>query len=562
MKGGGEFTLFHVAKNNQHSEYSKGNGMKRSILALMAVSLIVALVMPALAETPKEGGVLVIARGADGNGFDPAYETDGPAFAVCNSIYDALIRYKKTNMDVEPLLAKSWDISEDGLTYTFHLHEGVKFHDGTEFDADAAAFTFVRLMKEPKVKWFGKGWEIPKQTREPIFWNVMSMDSAIDSLEATDKYTLVFHLKEVNAPFIQNLAMDFGSIISPTAYLKNPDEFLRNPVGTGPFIFKKWVRDDKIILEKNANYWDKANGGPYLDKLVFRTVPENSVRFLELLTGDIHICQAPSVADIPMAIKDDRVNCHLYPVFNIAYLGFNHTKPLWQNVHMRRAVAHAINYDAIINGLYGDMGKRAVNPIPPGMLGYHDGIEGHKYDPELAKKELELAGYPEGKNLPDVNLWALSIPRSYMPEGLKVATLMIEDLNKVGIPARIVSYDYATYLEKQRQQDKTMDLFQLGWTSDNGDPDNTLSVLFDGLASDSVRTQWKNEEYHELMRLGVTTTDPVQREAIYKKALEIFDDQVAAVPIAHTTSASPVSPKVQNYIPHPVRNYYKDVWLK
>jgi peptide/nickel transport system substrate-binding protein len=529
---------------------------------MLAVSLVLLFSTPLVAGTPKEGGVMVVARGADGNGFDPAYETDGVAFTVCNNIYEALVKNKATSMDVEPLLAKSWNVSKDGLTYTFHLHKGVKFHDGTEFDADAAAFTFVRLMSTPRIKWFGKGWEIPKQTRKAIFWRVMKMEDTIASIEAKDKYTLVFHLNKPSAPFVQNLAMDFGSIISPTAYLKNPDEFLRNPVGTGPFVFEKWIRDDRIILKKNTDYWNKKNGGPYLDQLIFRTIPENSVRFLSLMAGDIHICLSPSIADIPIAEKADNIVVKVVTAYNIAYLGFNHTKPIWQNAHMRRAVAHAINYDAIINGIYGKMGERAVNPLPKGLLGYNDKIEGYEYNVELAKKELALAGYPDGKGLPMVTLFALPIARSYMPEGLKAATLMIGDLNNAGIPARIMSYDYATFRRKQKEQDPDMDLFQLGWTSDNGDPDNTLSVLFDGLASNDVRTQWKNERYHELMVQGVTTTDPAKRHAIYNKALELMHEEAPVIPIAHAKKMVVYSSQVQNYVPHPVRLCFKDLWLK
>jgi len=536
--------------------------MKKTGWFLLAVILCFLFSTPLIAGVPKEGGVMVVSRGADGNGFDPAYETDGPSFVVCNNIYEALVKYKATSMDIEPLLAKAWEVSDDGLKYTFHLHRGVKFHDGTEFDADAAAFTFVRLMTTPRVKWFGKGWEIPKQTRPAIFWRVMKMDDTIDYIEAKDEYTLVFHLKTPNAPFIQNLAMDFGSIISPTAYLKNPAKFLRNPVGTGPFVFQQWVRDDKIVLKKNTEYWNKKNGGPYLDKLIFRTIPENSVRFLSLMTGDIHICQDPSITDLPIAEKADNVVVQSVTTYNICYLGFNHTKPLWQNVHMRRAIAHAINYDAIIKGIYGKMGERAVNALPKGLLGYNENITGYEYNVELAKKELALAGYPEGKDLPVVTLYALPIGRVYLPEGLKAATLIIGDLNKAGIPARIMSYDYATFMRKQKKQDPEMDLFELGWTSDNGDPDNTLSVLFDGLASESVRTQWKNDMYHELMIKGITTVDPAKRHAIYNEALEIMHEDVAVVPLAHAKKLIFYSPKVRNFVVHPVRYIFKDIWLK
>ena len=208
---------------------------------------------------------------------------------VCDNIFEALVFYADESTALEPGLAESWDISPDGKTYTFHLRKGVQFHDGTPFNADAVVFSIGRMMKERNVKFNGKGWEIPAQDRPPEYWVSMEMDKTVGAIEAVDEYTVVFKLKRVEAPFMANMGMDFADIISPTAFMKNPKEFIRNPVGTGPFKFVKWVKDDRIILAKNENYWDKS-GGPYLDKVIFRSIPENSVRFLELKTGNIHIC--------------------------------------------------------------------------------------------------------------------------------------------------------------------------------------------------------------------------------------------------------------------------------
>ena len=288
------------------------------------------------AAEPKMGGTLVFGRGGDSVGLDPAYETDGNSFMICDNILEALVAYKDESTALEPGLAESWDISSDGKTYTFHLRKGVKFHDGTPFNADAVVFSIGRMMKDRKVKFTGKGYDIPAQERPPEYWVSMEMDDIVDSIEATDDNTVVFKLKKVNAPFLANMGMDFADIISPTAFLKNPKEFVRNPVGTGPFKFVEWIKDDRIVLEKNPDYWDKS-GGPYLDKVVFRAIPENSVRFLELKSGGIHICQFPNPADIPLAKQDPNLQIISQPGMNIGYLGFNWTKPLWQNINLRRA---------------------------------------------------------------------------------------------------------------------------------------------------------------------------------------------------------------------------------
>jgi peptide/nickel transport system substrate-binding protein len=359
------------------------------------------------------------------------------------------------------------------------------------------------------------------------------------------------------------MGMDFADIISPTAFMKNPKEFLRNPVGTGPFAFVNWVKDDRIVLKKFKGYWDKA-GGPYLDKVVFRSIPENSVRFLELKTGNINICQFPNPADIDLAKKDKNIKLTIQPGMNVGYLSFNHTKEPWKsNLHLRKAIGHAINRKAIVDNIYQGMGQVASNPIPPTMWGYNKSIPGFVYDVELAKQELAKAGYPEGKGLHEVTLWSMPVPRPYNPEGLKVGVAMISDLAKVGIKARIVSYDWGTYLKRQREQPDDMDLFQLGWTGDNGDPDNFLAVLFDGLASSSIRTQWKNAEYHDLMTQGKQTVDQDKRTKIYEKALQVIFDDVGTIPIAHSTVIWPATKNVMNFKLHPTGSVrMKNVYLK
>ena len=516
----------------------------------------------AFAAEPKKGGTLVFGRSSDSVGLDPAYETDGNSFMVCNNVYEGLVHYADESTSLEPGLAESWEISPDGKTYTFHLRKGVKFHDGTAFNADAVVFSIGRMMKNRNVKFVGKGWEIPPQERPPEYWVSMEMDDTVDSIEAANDSTVVFKLKKVNAPFLANMGMDFAYIISPDAFVKNPKEFVRNPVGTGPFKFVKWVKDDQIVLDKNPDYWNKA-GGPYLDKVVFRAIPENSVRFLELKTGSIHICVFPNAADIPLAKQDPNLKIISQPGMNIGYLGYNLTKPLWQNLHLRRAVVHAINRKAIVDNIYQGMGVVAKNPIPPTMWSYNDSIQDFPFDPELAKKELQEAGFPEGKGLPEITLWSMPVARPYNPEGLKVGIAMISDLAKVGINARIVSYEWGTYLKRQRDQPEDMDLFQLGWTGDNGDPDNFLAVLFDGLASPAVRTQWKNEEYHKMMLDGRETVDQNKRTEIYKKAQQLLHDEVPVICVAHSTVIAPVQKKVMNFMLHPTSAMrLQNVWLE
>jgi len=531
-------------------------------LAILCIVLMIALAGTALAA-PKTGGTLVFGRGGDSVGLDPAYETDGNSFMVCDNIYEALVAYADESTNLEPGLAEKWDISPDGKIYTFSLRKGVKFHDGTAFNANAVVFSIGRMMKERNVKFYGEGWEIPPQERPPEYWVSMEMDDIIDSIEAIDDDTVVFRLKKVNAPFLANMGMDFADIISPTAFLKNPKEFLRNPVGTGPFKFVRWVKDDRIVLERNPDYWDKS-AGPYLDRLIFRAIPENSVRFLELKTGNIHICQFPNPADIVLAENDPNLKIISQPGMNIGYLSYNHTKEPWKsNLALRKAIAHAINRKAIVDNIYQGLGEVAKNPIPPTMWGYNHKVPGYTFDPAKAKELLKEAGFPNGEGLGEIALWSMPVPRPYNPEGLKVGEAMAADLADVGITAKVVTYEWGTYLKRQREQPEDMDLFQLGWTGDNGDPDNFLAVLFDGLASEAIRTQWHNERYHELMIQGRETIDQEKRAAIYQEAQQLLYEECPVIPIAHSTVKWPALNNVMNFKLHPTASVrMKNVWLK
>ncbi|MFZ0612412.1 MAG: ABC transporter substrate-binding protein [Desulfobacterales bacterium] len=534
--------------------------MKRLTVLMSVFALFLAATAVA---APKPGGTLVFGRGGDSVGLDPAYETDGNSFMICDNVFEALVFYKDESTALEPGLAQDWKIAPDGKTYTFHLRKGVKFHDGTPLDANAVVFSIGRMMKDRKVKFTGKGLEIPAQERPPEYWVSMEMDDIVESIEAVDDTTVVFKLKKVNAPFMANMGMDFADIISPTAFLKDPKEFIRNPVGTGPFKFVKWVKDDRIILEKNPDYWNKT-GGPYLDQLVFRSIPENSVRFLELKTGNIHICQFPNPADIALAEKDKSLKLVSQPGMNIGYVGYNLTKEPWKsNVNLRKAVAHAINRTAIVDNIYQGLGQVAKNPIPPTMWGYNDKVPGYVFDVAQAKDYLKKAGFADGNKLGEITLWSMPVPRPYNPEGLKVGEAMAADLAKVGITAKVVTFEWGTYLKRQREQPAEMDMFQLGWTGDNGDPDNFLAVLFDGLASSAVRTQWHNEKYHQLMIKGRETIDQEKRAEIYQEAQQLLYDECPVIPIAHSTVKWPEMKNVMNFKLHPTASVrMKDVWLE
>lgn len=528
-----------------------------------AVALVLILAGTATAADPKVGGTIIFGRGGDSSGLDPAFETDGNSFMICDNVFDQLVLYADESTDLVPGLATAWDVSEDGLTYTFHLREGVKFHDGTEMNADAVVFSIGRMMNEKKVKFTGDALPFPEKQPPAEYWLSMEMDNTIDSIEALDNNTVVFKLKRREAPFLANMAMDFAAIVSPAAVRKYGEDFRSNPVGTGPFRFVKWIKDDRIILEANDDYW---GGRPYLDQAIFRVIPDNSVRFLELKTGNISICQFPNTEDIELAEKDENLKLATQPGMNIGYVGFNHTKPLWQDKRIRKAIALAVNKKAIVDNIYYGLGQVAKNTIPPTMWGYNDDVIDHPYDPEAARKLLQEADFQgklkaAGQN--GISLWSMPVARPYNPNGMKVGEAIQADLRKVGIDVELVTFEWGTYLKKQRTQPPEMDLFQLGWTGDNGDPDNFLAVLLDGMADPNVRTQWKNEDYHNTIVKAKQANSRDERIQLYRHAQELINDEVPLINIAHSLVVWPELKTVRNFKLHPTSSVrLHKVWVE
>ncbi|SFG65343.1 peptide/nickel transport system substrate-binding protein [Desulfotomaculum arcticum] len=489
----------------------------------------------------KSENVLVWGRGGDSPVLDPAIATDGEAAKVTINVFDTLVEYKPENTEVRPALAKEWSVSEDGLVWTFKLRDDVKFHDGTPFNADAVVYNFNRWMKKDN----------PLNNGECKYWMYMfngyDEDSIVKSCEKTGDYEVKITLREPSAPFIQNIAMFSFGIASPTALEKYGNDFFKNPVGTGPFKFVEWVPDDRIVLEKNNEYWgEKAK----VDKAVFRSIPDNAARFLELQAGTIDMMDGINPDDVAAAKSNENFQIILRPSMNIGYLSLNMEKEPFDNLKVRQAISHAINKQAIIDAFFAGLAKPAKNPMPPSLWGYNDDITDYEYDPAKAKALLAEAGFPDGF---ETTLWAMPVPRPYMQQPQKIAEAIQADLAAVGIKAEIVSYEWGQYLEKAENGEHDMVL--LGWTGDNGDPDNFLYVLLDKdnavKGSSSNYSFYKNDQVHDLFIKAQREMDQDKRADLYKQAQEIIHNDAPMVPLDHSTDPIVLMKYVKGYIPHP-----------
>ncbi|RWR05037.1 ABC transporter substrate-binding protein [Siminovitchia fortis] len=489
-------------------------------------------------KTAESGGTMIYARGGDAVKLDPITVTDGESLIVTHQILETLVKYEKETADIVPGLAKDWEVSDDGTTYTFELEEGVKFHDGTDFNADAVVKNFERWMNGKDEA------EFPYFVSQ--FGGFKGEEAAvIKEVKAVDENKVEFTLFRPQAPFLKNLAMTPFGISSPAAIEKFGDKYIENPVGTGPFKFESWKRNDTITVVKNEDYWKE--GLPKLDKVIFKVITDNSARLNALIKGEVDLIDGLNPSDVEKVKADSNLQIFERPSMNIGYLGFNVEKEPFDNKKVRQAISHAINKQAIIDNFYEGTAEPAKNPIPPSINGYNDEIEDYEFDLDKAKKLLEEAGFKDGFKM---DLWAMPVPRPYMPNGQKVAEAIQADLEKLNIEVNIVSMEWGTYLEKVRDGEAPM--FMLGWTGDNGDADNFLYALLD---KDSIGSnnysRYASEDVHKLLIEAQTETDEDKRSELYKEALEIIHDDAPWVPLAHSVPQLAGKSTIDGFFPHP-----------
>ncbi|TCO71218.1 ABC transporter substrate-binding protein [Rhodovulum euryhalinum] len=514
---------------------------------LMATAGVLALVGTgaAMAQT------LVYCSEGSPEGFDPALYTAGTTFdASSHPVYNRLMEFETGTTNVVPGLAESVEVSEDGLEYTFKLREGVKFHANDsftptrDFNADDVIFTFERQWKadNPYNQVSGGTWE---------YFNGMSMPDLIKSIEKVDDTTVKFVLNRPEAPFIANMAMDFASIQSKEyadAMLEagTPEMLNQKPVGTGPFTFVAYQKDAVIRYAKNPDYWKE--GLPKVDNLVFAITPDASVRYQKLKAGECHVMPYPNPADV-QAMKDDpEINVLQQEGLNVGYLAYNSQMPPFDNPKVRKALNMAIDKQAIIDVVFQGSGQIAKNPIPPTMWSYNEAVEDDAYDPEAAKAMLA----EEGVTDLSMKVWAMPVQRPYNPNARRMAELIQADFAEIGVGVEIVSYEWGEYLERSSAVDRDGAVL-LGWTGDNGDPDNFLAVLLgcDGVGG-SNRAQWCHQPFEDVIQKAKVTADVAERTALYEEAQVIFKDQAPWATIAHSVVFMPVRPEVEGYKVHPL----------
>ncbi|MBC2890575.1 ABC transporter substrate-binding protein [Gordonibacter massiliensis (ex Traore et al. 2017)] len=494
-------------------------------------------------DAKKEGGDAPAAGGAsdtitysltaDPRAVDPAYFDDGESAVVSCNMYEGLYQYGKTDAKVSPCLAKDLpEISDDGLIYTIKLNEGIKFHDGTDFNAEAVKKSIERQL-EPN-----RNSDMPYAS---FVFGEEEAGNGVEKVEAVDDYTVKITMRAASAPFVKNLAMALASpIVAPSAIEKATDgQAITEPVGTGPYKFVNWTKGASLTLVANEDYWGDA---PKTKNLIFKIITEGNTRITSLINGECDIISSvdPSAVD---QIVDGGFELFSEDGMTINYMAFNTETGKCTDQEVRKAVAQAINVEEMVKSIYGDYATVANSVMPLWMAPYDKDVKQTAYDPDAAKKTLA------DKGITSLQCITYTTARPYNQKGGSDLARMIQGyLAEVGVDVSITEYDWTTY--KTKVQTDPYDICFYGWTGDNGDPDNFMNLLADTNWSMNV-AHWQDDEYKALIAKGLATPDGDERDAIYKQCEEMVAEKQPWVLISHSKNLLGYSPKVKDFYYHP-----------
>lgn len=509
----------------------------------------IVLLLSLLTSTPMAiaSGTLIYCSEGSPAGFDPAQYLTGTDFdASAETVFNRLVQFKRGSTDIEPGLAKSWTVSKDGLIYTFALQDNVQFHTTPyfkptrAFNADDVLFTFERMLNKNHP--FNKAYS----AQFPYFEG-MGMTTNIVKIEKLNDLSVRFTLKAVDAAFVYDMAMSFASIQSSeyaNQLLKSgkASQLNTQPIGTGPFIFERYQKDAQIRYLGNTKYWKP--GEVKIDHLIFAITPDAEIRYQKLKTNECQVSVYPRPADVAAMRADPNIIMLTQPGFNLGYLAYNVTHKPLEQLKVRQALDMSINKKAILLAVYQGSGQLAENVLPPTQWSYNKSIKDAPFNIAAAKKLLAEAGYPKGF---DLTLWAMPVQRPYNPNAMLMAQMIQSDWGKLGVHAKIVTYEWGEYVKRATNGEH--DTILIGWNGDNGDPDNWLGTLFscDAVSGGNNYSRWCYKPFEALIQHAKRSTDKAVRTKDYMEAQVIVKQQVPVTPIANSTVNQPVRKEVSHF---------------
>ncbi|MCY4756526.1 ABC transporter substrate-binding protein [Pelomonas aquatica] len=510
------------------------------------MKLAVPLLSIALALTPPaahaQGKPLVYCADASPEGFDPGMWDSASTNIVGTQMFDGLLGFRRPTTALMPKLAESWEISPDAKRFTFRLRAGVKFHSRPwfkptrDFNADDVLFTFRRFIDPnlPFNRAFPANFVYPQN---------LGLARMIEGIDRIDERTIRFRLRRPNVTFVANFAFAWAGIQSAeyAAQLLKAGQASQinvQPVGTGPFMFKSYAKDDVLRMTANPDYWGGHQPTP---ALVFSISREPNVRVQKIAAGECHVAAALRDVDIATLARNPNVGIEKIQALNISYLSFNLKKPPTDRREVREALDIAIDRDAIFKALFprGDA-MQAVSAFPPSIPGYNSKLK-NEFDPARAKALLARAGFANGL---DIDLWALPVQRSSNPNGQLMAQLIQQDWARIGVRAHIKTYEWGEYLKRANNGEHNV--YMSGWSGETGDADDFLTPNL-SCAANKSGVKFCNAEFEGLIDEARATPDAGKRIALYERAQEIFKRERPWITMAHSTVYIPVRKDVVGF---------------
>ena len=503
------------------------------------------------------GGTMVFGTSADPISMDGSYVSDGESLRVVRQLFETLVTTVPGGTEIEPLLASAYEPSNDGKTWTFTLRDGVKFHDGTDFDAEAVCFNFDR--------WFNFT-GVQQSASVSYYWQTVftgyaknedpSLGQSLYESCAATGGKAVINLTSSSASFLSGLALAAFSIASPAALVKYEADKVtgtgeeprfegtfgtQNPVGTGPFRFETFEPNNRLVIARFDDYWgDKAK----LDKVIFTPIADGPARRQALQSGDIQGYDLVDPADLqPLEAAGFQILDR--PAFNVAYVGFNTAKPPFDNLKIRQAIAHALNRQALVTAKYPPGAEVAKEFMPPSLFGYSDDVTEYPYDVEKAKTLIAESGVAN----PTLEFWyPTGVSRPYMPDPAANFQAFSADLEAAGFTVVPKSAPWSPdYLNAVDTGNTGMRL--LGWTGDFGDPDNFVGTFFR-----TQQTAWGplEESIYSDLEAARAESDEDARTELYQAVNNKIMEFLPGVPYVHTKPALAFAKGVTGYVPSPV----------
>ena len=539
--------------------------MSKKLGMLLALILVATMLGPVSAQDP-----VTFIWGSYTNPVQlySAVVTDGVSYTVLNQGCESLMGFEASTTNVIPSLATDLSSNDELTVWTAKLREGVTFQDGTPFNADAVKFNFEawRFTDNPL--------HFEAQVYEYYEYMFAGFDDAslIQSIDTPDEYTVVFNLSQ---PFVQmpaTLAMPMFQINSPAALQEYGEDYGTPDVGyvcTGPYAFVDWVTDDHLTQDLWDGYWGEVEGN--VQRILTRIVPDNAARFAALQAGEIQGKENSTPEELAAIEGNPDLYVEFRPALNVMYLAFNYRIQEFRDIRVREAISMALNRQAYVDAFYPPGAEVATTFLPPLMWGFNPDVPAVPYDPDAAAQLLADAGYPDG--LSEVHVLAMdadgniledqveeTIPltlfwqpatRPYNPQAEALGQTQAADLAAIGVNVQLDNAgDWATYLDRRRNGD-LIGLYQLGWTGDNGDPDNFSGYFF-------ANCNVAQEGYFDFPDICATLTEAralttqAEREPLYQQADAMLAEETGRIQIAHTGVPLVFRSNVSGYVPNPL----------